>query len=76
MLQIQKLGLKVFTGSCGEIYLEKCFDKLGYAPSERLKNAKNLSETSLAFLVHPTISEDEMLRNAELIRSILIKATN
>ena len=56
--------------------LRKMFSKLGFAPSMRLKNAKNLSETSLAFLVHPTISEDEQIRNAELIKSVLKKATN
>jgi len=67
---IQK-GYPAFTGSCSEIYLEKSFKKLGFAPTKRLVNAKNLGETSIAFLVHPTISEEQMQEYSCQVRDIL-----
>ncbi len=53
-------GIPCLSGSCSEIYLEKAFEKKGLSPFERLKTAKELGETSLMFLVHPTLSEDDM----------------
>ena len=73
--EIDKQGYPALSGGCSEIYLEKCFEKYGMQPQRRLKNAKLLGETSLMFLVHPTISENEMSSYASAIRSILIKAT-
>ena len=40
--------------------MEKAFDKSRFRPAERLLNAKELSETSLMFLVHPTLTEREV----------------
>ena len=53
-------GVPCFSGSCSEIYLEKAFDADGLRPAERLPIAKQLGETSLMFLVHPTLGEAEM----------------
>ena len=39
--------------------MEECFEE-GYSLKNRLKNAKELGETSLMFLVHQTISENQM----------------
>lgn len=72
--EINKKGYPAFTGSCSEIYLEKSFKKLGLAPLRRLNNAKELGETSIAFLVHPTISEKQMHAYAAQISDILKKA--
>ena len=72
--EIKELGVDVFSGSCSEIYLEKCFKDLDYYPKKRLPNAKELGETSLAFLVHPTISEEEQLKKAYIVKSVLEKA--
>tara|TARA_Y100000589_G_C27198895_1_gene648423 strand:- start:3568 stop:4725 length:1158 start_codon:yes stop_codon:yes gene_type:complete len=74
LFEVEKLGVKIFSGSCGEIYLEKCFQDLGYFPKERLKNAKELGETSLAILVDPTISENEQFEAAKKIRSVINQA--
>jgi len=63
-----------FSGSCGEIYLEKCFKKYSDFRKKRLINAKLLGETSLMFLVHPTISPNQMQNYALKIREILINA--
>jgi hypothetical protein len=45
---------------CSEAYVEKAFDKSRFRPAERLLNAKELSETSLIFLVYPTLTEREV----------------
>ena len=75
MGEIKELGVDVFSGSCSEIYLEKCFKDLNYTPKKRLINAKELGETSIAFLVHPTISEEEQYKKANIIRSVFMKAS-
>ena len=51
---INDLGYPAFSGSCSEIYLEKCFQSSGLAPLTRLPVAKSLGETSHMFLVHQT----------------------
>ena len=53
-------GIPIFSGSCSEIYLEECFKTSGLVPKKRLPVAKRLGETSLMFLVHPTLSESNM----------------
>ena len=59
MVAISAEGIPCFSGSCGEIYLEKVFSE-EMRPSERLPVAKKLADTSLMFLVHPTLSLDDM----------------
>lgn len=49
-----------FSGSCSEIYLEKAFDNHPSRPNARLTVAKELGETSLMFLIHPTLTTNEM----------------
>lgn len=63
-------GVPVFTGSCGEIYLEQAFRKAGMTPSERLPVARALAETSLMFLVHPTIDEEQMAWVNQQVREV------
>lgn len=53
-------GVPVFSGSCSEVYLEKAFDNTGWRPAARLPNAVELGETSLMFLVHPTLTVEEI----------------
>ena len=57
--ELNDLGIKCFSGSCSEIYLEKAFDNV----PKRITNtsiAHELGDTSIMFMVHPTILEDEM----------------
>lgn len=42
------------------VYLEKAFDGTPWRPAERLPVARELGETSLMMLVHPTLIEAEM----------------
>jgi len=48
-------GVPCFTGSCSEIYLEKAFSS-ELRPAQRWPVARELGETSLMFLVHPTLT--------------------
>ncbi len=72
--EISQAGVPVFQGSCSEIYLEKAFDNTGWRPEKRLKNASLLGETSLMFLVHPTLKEEEMAKTCRVIREVLGRA--
>ena len=60
-------GLPCYTGSCSEVYLEKAFENTNFIPKIRLKNAKKLGETSLMFLVHPTLTKEEIEKTCQLI---------
>ena len=72
--EIVALGYPAFSGSCSEIYLEKCFQGSGLAPVQRLPIARRLGETSLMFLVHPTITPHQMAGYAHAVRSVVQKA--
>ena len=69
-------GIQSFSGSCGEIYQEKCFIDAGLNPEKRLPISKKLSETSLMFLIHPTISVEIMHKYAQKVCKILKSASN
>ena len=53
---LNKKGVKCFTGSCPEIYLEKAFKDLKNFKVKRLKNCKILGDVSLALDVNHTLS--------------------
>lgn len=60
-------GIPAFSGSCPEIYLEKAFINTGLGPKTRLPNAKILGETSLMFLVHPTLVVSDVIDMAQSV---------
>lgn len=62
--EINAAGVPCYQGSCSEVYLEKAFDGTGWRPKERLPVAKELGETSLMFLVHPTLTDAEIEKPA------------
>lgn len=72
--EIAALGYPALSGSCSEIYLERCFQEAGLAPSERLLVARELGETSLMFLVHPTITSEQMAAYADAVRLVVQQA--
>ena len=72
--EIAALGYPALSGSCSEIYLEKCFQDAGLAPAVRLPVARELGETSLMFLVHPTITPEQMASYAQAVRSVVKRA--
>lgn len=74
ILEIKGLGYPAFSGSCSEIYLEKCFQNAGLFPTDRLPVARLLGDTSLMFLVHPTITLQQMSGYIAVIRSVIVRA--
>jgi len=64
-----------FSGSCSEVYREKAFYKSNLRPKKRLKSAKELGETSLCFLIHPTITKKEINLTCKAIIDVAKKAT-
>ena len=73
--EINTLGVPCYSGSCSEVYLEKAFDDTGFRPKKRLANARRLGEASLMFLVHPTLTEDEIQQTCNAIISVMNLAT-
>ena len=67
-------GVPCATGSCSEVYLEEAFPPL-WRPAKRLPVARELGETSLMFLVHPTLTEANMARTCEVTEQVMLKAT-
>ena len=65
-----------FSGSCSEIYLEKAFDNHPSRPNARLTVAKELGETSLMFLIHPTLTITEMQTIANTTVDVLTTLFN
>jgi dTDP-4-amino-4,6-dideoxygalactose transaminase len=74
MAEINAAGVPCFSGSCAEIYLEKAFDNTGWRPSERLPVAKELGETSLMFMVHPTLRLEELEMTRESLTAVMKRA--
>jgi dTDP-4-amino-4,6-dideoxygalactose transaminase len=72
--EINTRGVPCFQGSCSEVYLEKAFDNTGWRPLHPLENAKKLGETSLMFLVHPTLTENEIQKTCEVLSRVLAEA--
>ena len=53
-------GVPCYQGSCSEVYLEKAFEHTTYRTKNRLQIAKELGEAALMFLVHPTLTREEI----------------
>ena len=72
LFEFNKEKTPVFSGSCSEIYLEKCMSN-SYQ-NKQLSNAKSLGDTSLMFLVHPTIDKKSLDTYISKIVHVLNKA--
>lgn len=73
--EISSRGVPVFSGSCSEVYLEKAFDNTVWRPVERLPHAKELGETSLMFLVHPTLTQQEIVLTCKTLTDVIQQAS-
>ncbi|TXJ08066.1 MAG: DegT/DnrJ/EryC1/StrS aminotransferase family protein [Acinetobacter sp.] len=71
MAEINALGVPCFSGSCSEVYLEHAFDDTAWRPAQRLVNAQRLGETSLMFLVHPTLTTEDIEQTVTVIRQVI-----
>jgi dTDP-4-amino-4,6-dideoxygalactose transaminase len=72
--EINAQGVPCYQGSCSEVYLEKAFDETPWRPNQRLKNAVELGETALMFLVHPTLTLEEIQLTCNVLQDVLKKA--
>jgi dTDP-4-amino-4,6-dideoxygalactose transaminase len=68
-------GVPCFSGTCSEVYFEKAIQDAGMAPVERLPVARELGETSLVFLVHPTLTADEIKLTCDVLARVMKEAT-
>jgi dTDP-4-amino-4,6-dideoxygalactose transaminase len=69
---IKAEGVPCLVGSCSEIYLEKAFVARRKHPT--LPVARLLGETSLMFLVHPTLSDEHIALTCRTIEEVITKA--
>lgn len=66
-------GVPCMQGTCSEVYLEKAFDYSEFRPLKRLPNARELGETSMMFLVHPTLTNSDVESWKSGIRKVFSK---
>jgi dTDP-4-amino-4,6-dideoxygalactose transaminase len=67
---INRGGIPCSGGTCSEIYLEKAFP-IEMRSRKRLDVVRELGETSLMFLVHPTLSEQDMSDTCHAIEKVI-----
>ncbi len=67
-------GMPLFQGSCSEVYLEKAFDGTGLRPPAPLPVARELGETSLMFLTHPTLEDHELQEMCAIFEDVMRRA--
>ena len=69
--EINKIGIPCFSGSCPEVYLEKAFEKTNFKPQDRLPVSKEIGDTSLMFLVHPSLTDEEIKQTCSAIDKVM-----
>lgn len=74
IVAINEEGIPCFTGSCSEMYLEKAFDGHNLRPKKRLAIAEELGRTAMMFLVHPTLSEEDMIDTVKAVEKVMASA--
>ncbi len=72
--EIVAAGVPCFSGSCSEVYLEKAFDNTGFRPERPLPLAHELGQTSLMFLVHPTLTQAEVDKTCQVLQEVVKEA--
>ncbi len=74
MAAIGERGVPCYSGSCSEVYLEKAFDHTGWRPAVPLPVAHSLGETSLMFLVHPTLETRHIDKTCDVLTDVMAEA--
>jgi dTDP-4-amino-4,6-dideoxygalactose transaminase len=75
LVAINDAGVPCGSGICPEIYQEKAFDGTPWRPAMRLPVARRLGETSLMFMVHPTLGARELDLTCDVVRRVMTEAT-
>lgn len=66
-------GIPCMSGSCSEVYREEAFPEQ-WRPREPLVIACELGQSSLMFLVHPTLTEAHIIRTCEVVEDVMHQA--
>jgi dTDP-4-amino-4,6-dideoxygalactose transaminase len=74
MNEIVAHGVPCYSGSCSEIYRERAFEGTGWAPASPMPVARELGETSLMFLVHPTLGAQHVEMTCDALRRVMGRA--
>lgn len=67
-------GVPCYQGSCSKVYLEKAFEQSIHRPAQRLPVARQLGDTSVMWLLHPTLTDAEIAQTADVITQIFTAA--
>jgi dTDP-4-amino-4,6-dideoxygalactose transaminase len=73
---LNEAGIPCNQGSCSEIYLERAFDNTGWRPEKPLPVAHELGEKSMMFMVHPTLTRDELDHTCTALRRVMTEASH
>ena len=73
--ELNNRGVPCYQGSCSEVYLESCFEDTGWRPVIRLPTARELGDTSIMFLVHPTLTDEEIHKTCKELVAVLSEAS-
>jgi dTDP-4-amino-4,6-dideoxygalactose transaminase len=68
-------GIPCTVGACSEIYLEKAFVDAGLGPGEPLPVARRLADSSLMFMLHPGLVEQDMRDTCAALAKVMRTAT-
>ena len=63
-----------YQGTCSEVYRERAFDGTPWRPAAPLPAARELGETSLMFLVHPTLEKSQIEAACAAIWEVFARA--
>jgi hypothetical protein len=63
---------RVLREAASEVYLERAFDEV--RPAERFAVARELGETSLAFLVDPTLTDADIEHTCQAVEKVMTAA--
>ncbi|HEY1029379.1 MAG TPA: DegT/DnrJ/EryC1/StrS aminotransferase family protein [Pseudomonas sp.] len=74
--EINSRGVPAFSGSCSEVYLERAFDGTDWRPEPHLAVARELGETSLMFMVHPTLTDSELEKTVQVLGDVMSEAAS
>ena len=68
-------GIPCTVGACSEIYLEKAFVDAGIGPKQPLPMASRLADSSLMFMLHPGLIEQDMRDTCTALAKVMRAAT-
>lgn len=65
-----------YHGSCAEIYRENAFEASKYRQIRPLSVSRDLGDTSIMLLVHPTLTDTEIDKTCDVLQEVLSLASN